>query len=572
MAPTEISSSSSIYIDETVAYSTVWSDVKALQIRSHNILYTASRYGRRFLLKGLSEEAASLTEYRLQQEREFRLGVSLVHPNIAATYGLEKIKGVGTCIIQELIDGQTLNEWLATKPSAAVKQRVFDQLLSALNYLHSRQLVHHDLKSDNILITRNGANVKLIDFGLSFTDDALVSIENDPQKDIRAIGKLIPLLLPGYFRPVARRCINGGYPNIAALQRAVEKRRRYMAIIPTILSIILFAFAVLLFSLSWHDRVVEQHKHDQMVERVEGLLDAKRAFFAQWLEDYSFFNTESADVLRREKLSSEAYDSLALWYADDQSKYATAVELYTQQYNKLQTEAIRQMQQKSAIEEQTSGFCGAQEENLAWEIKGDSLIISGSGAMMNFPAHNASPWTNHQEKIHYILLPPRLTSIGDFAFWRFRNVQAIKIPEGVTYIGQNAFEECWALEELVIPEKVIHIGYAAFHQCGALTKLRWNARNCAFNRLSGQTSPLLCECFRLEKIEFGPHVKSIPTNLCDFLENVTIVCYSSEPPAIDFETFARVSKQKAKVYIPQTSIARYQADNEWGKFQLSALF
>ena len=75
-------------------FSSEWRDVTLVQHHSHTLIYTATRYGRRFLLKTLSPDVASLTDYRIQQEQEFQLGVQLVHPNIAATYSLEQVDGV----------------------------------------------------------------------------------------------------------------------------------------------------------------------------------------------------------------------------------------------------------------------------------------------------------------------------------------------------------------------------------------------------------------------------------------------------------------------------------------------
>lgn len=90
-------SSSSAFMD-TAAFSAEWTDIQLLQRRSHNVIYTASRYGRRFLLKGLTQEAANLSDFRLMQEKEFRLGISLSHPHIATTYGLEEVPELGRCI------------------------------------------------------------------------------------------------------------------------------------------------------------------------------------------------------------------------------------------------------------------------------------------------------------------------------------------------------------------------------------------------------------------------------------------------------------------------------------------
>jgi len=234
-------------------FSSDWRDITLTQTRSRTIIYTATRYGRRFVLKGLTPETASLTDNRLQQEQEFQLGIQLVHPNIAATYSLEEIDGVGRCIVQEWIDGVTLGEWLRTKPSKAARKRVFSQLMDALEYIHSLQLVHHDLKPDNILITRNGANVKLIDFGLSATDATITPVPNDPRKDIEALQRLFPDICP-----------KGHFANIAALRKVLNRRNRLMFLLPVLLSALLLAAAAALLYISWQERQSEQLRIDEL--------------------------------------------------------------------------------------------------------------------------------------------------------------------------------------------------------------------------------------------------------------------------------------------------------------------
>lgn len=239
-------------------FSSEWRDITLAQTRSRTIIYTATRYGRRFVLKGLTSETASLTDYRLQQEQEFQLGIQLVHPNIAATYSLEEIDGVGRCIVQEWIDGLTLGEWLRTKPSKAARKRVFSQLLDALEYIHSLQLVHHDLKPDNILITRNGANVKLIDFGLSATDATITSVPNDPRKDIEALQRLFPDICP-----------KGHFANISALRKVLNRRNRLMLLLPVLLSALLLAAAAALLYISWQERQSEQLRIDELNAQID---------------------------------------------------------------------------------------------------------------------------------------------------------------------------------------------------------------------------------------------------------------------------------------------------------------
>lgn len=202
-----------------------WQEITLLQSRQHSMLYRGKRYGRWFVLKGLPEEQRHLTDCRLLQEREFRLGIQLVHPNIAATYSLEEIPGLGRCIVMEAVDGQTLDSWLAAHPDREKRRRVLMQLLDAVEYLHARQLVHNDLKPGNILITRNGENLKLIDFGLSNSDDSAAPTPNDVQDDLCRIADLIGLLhLRGYLL-TTRACRKRKYKNIAELRKGISVQK-----------------------------------------------------------------------------------------------------------------------------------------------------------------------------------------------------------------------------------------------------------------------------------------------------------------------------------------------------------
>ena len=287
------SSSSSDFIVPS-DFSSQWRDISLVQNHSRTQIYLATRYGRRFVLKALAPEVASLTDYQLQQEQEFQLAIQLVHPNIAATYSLEEIDGVGRCIVQEWIDGITLGEWIRTKPSKAARKRVFSQLLDALEYIHSLQLVHHDLKPDNILITRNGANVKLIDFGLSATDATITSVPNDPRKDIEALQRLFPDICP-----------KGHFANIAALRKVLNRRNRLMFLLPVLLSAILWAAAAALFYISWQERQSEQQRIDEQnaqiaayAERDLAQLEKQKRYEAMCAQMDSILAQERAQSLK----------------------------------------------------------------------------------------------------------------------------------------------------------------------------------------------------------------------------------------------------------------------------------
>ena len=332
-----MSDSSSAFI-VPADFSAEWRDLSLIQKRARTLVYVGTRYGRRFVLKALAPEYADLTDYRLQQEQEFQLGLQLVHPNIAATYSLEPIEGTGRCIVQEWIDGVTLGEWIQTKPSKAAQEHVFNQLLDALEYMHGLQLVHHDLKADNILVTRNGTNVKLIDFGLSALDATRSLVPNDPRMDIEAVRNLFPSLFP-----------KGDFADIAALRRTIQRRQRIKQTWPVLLSVVLLIAAATLFYLSWHERHAGQQRYDTMTEQVNRYMDAEReqllviinreeTYNLRNTDEYSAYHTCWKDINALRAQQWAIRDSIAALYPENAPLREQFIQLWNRREEELNAE------------------------------------------------------------------------------------------------------------------------------------------------------------------------------------------------------------------------------------------
>lgn len=166
---------------------------------------THSQLGKTFALKIISDALASDDKMRDLFYREARMASSLSHPNIASVVDFGEDDKLGTFMVMEFLHGEPLSKILHRESRLSVRHaaEIVRQVAEALDYIHSKGIVHCDIKTENILMAeipdakRQKPQVKLLDFGLARSTAAVRSTS----------------LLAGTPHYVAPERISGGQPS-----------------------------------------------------------------------------------------------------------------------------------------------------------------------------------------------------------------------------------------------------------------------------------------------------------------------------------------------------------------------
>jgi eukaryotic-like serine/threonine-protein kinase len=134
-----------------------------------------SALGKPFALKLIKSAISTNAKIRELFYREARLASALTHDNICSIVDFGQDDLFGLFMVMEILEGQTVHARLRHSGgfTAKVACDVMWQVSDAARFIHSRQILHGDIKTENIFLVRTPAQrrlVKLLDFGLSRAD------------------------------------------------------------------------------------------------------------------------------------------------------------------------------------------------------------------------------------------------------------------------------------------------------------------------------------------------------------------------------------------------------------------
>ncbi|WP_063507848.1 Stk1 family PASTA domain-containing Ser/Thr kinase [Lactobacillus acetotolerans] len=180
----------------------------------------------------LQKEPQTLARF----QREALATSELSHPNIVSVLDVGTDHGL-PYMVMEYVDGPNLEEYIQKKSPLDLHEviRIMDQILSAMTLAHKHNVIHRDLKPQNVLMDKKG-NIKIADFGIAValnqssitqTNSAMGSVHYmspeqtrgglvTKQSDIYSLGIILYELITGKVP------FNGDTPVAIALKHAQE--------------------------------------------------------------------------------------------------------------------------------------------------------------------------------------------------------------------------------------------------------------------------------------------------------------------------------------------------------------
>jgi serine/threonine protein kinase len=140
----------------------------------------------------LSEDKAYLERFLLEEWIAIRMN----NAHLVKSY-LQTRKRNYIYNVTEFIDGQTLTQWMIDNPNPTIEtvREIAEQIAKGLLALHRQEMIHQDLRPDNIMIDSTGT-VKIIDFGSTRIKGIVESNAYMEQENILGTA---PYTAPEYF-------------------------------------------------------------------------------------------------------------------------------------------------------------------------------------------------------------------------------------------------------------------------------------------------------------------------------------------------------------------------------------
>ena len=356
-------------------------------------------------------------------------------------------------LAMEYIDGESLDKYMSHHGGRLSVERANELLIpvmEALDWVHSKGIVHRDIAPDNIIVTRDG-RAKLIDFGAARYSTGEKS-------------KSLDVILKYGFAPkeqYTRRGKQGAFTDVYAISATY-----YYAITGKI-----------------PPEAIKRLDSDELVAPsalgVKMSRSAEKALL-NGLAISSSARLQSTgelamgldeQLVQRIKAGSRSIPQLPAQAASSPGK---ALAIIDERKSSFFSGMPELMSDISAVIFQIigrlSGRASCSGNTWSFDELTGTLEIRFVGEMPNFLNPAARPWNGLSVK--KVVIADYVTSIGDYAFSYFPDLTAVSVPDSVKRIGSYAFFYCTGLNRVDLCGGVEAIGKWAFGFCGSLAEMR----------------------------------------------------------------------------------------------------
>ncbi|MBQ0140303.1 MAG: Stk1 family PASTA domain-containing Ser/Thr kinase [Kurthia sp.] len=248
-------------------------------------------------------------------QREALSATSLNHPNIVSIYDVGEDEGMHY-LVMEYVKGMTLKQYITEFAPLAPKKcvEIMKQLTSAIATAHENQIIHRDIKPQNILMDEEG-NVKVTDFGIAMaltatsftkTNSVLGTVHylspeqarggmTTKKSDIYSLGIVLYELLTGELPFSGESAVSIALKHLQAETPSVR------AIVPTIPQ----SLENVVLRATSKDARHRYHTVEKMYEDLETVLSDDRAYEAKFVIPEDHDATKAMPVIKSTSIPDE---------------------------------------------------------------------------------------------------------------------------------------------------------------------------------------------------------------------------------------------------------------------------
>lgn len=330
-------------------------------------IFTANYNGRKVIVKTLKEHCANDPKCRASLRQECEATSMLDSRFIRKVIDFVNIENLGDCIIFEYVEGKSLAEHVrvGTLTEKQVKSVLID-VCDALSYMHRNQMVHCNLKPENIIVTANDYRAKLIDIGVPNTEQdadrellikemAFVAPEiikgedYDSRADVFSLGKIMEFMgernISKQFNAVATHCTQFSkeqrYDAVSEVRTAITKGHPAVKIIAVAAGVLLVALLAILY-----------------IPKIKSNIDKERSerMAKDFSHEVAFIKNEAPDLCEKYRLKSLDEQMSFDWTEDSMRYIQRLIPYFGSQDYKTQALNVLAEQRKSIEESRRKDF------------------------------------------------------------------------------------------------------------------------------------------------------------------------------------------------------------------------